>query len=137
MQYTKPLPKVNSENEFFWQGCAKQQLLFQICMKCGFIRWPPSDICPECHEGETDYVISEGRGRIYTYVVYHQSFLSEFTADLPYVVSLVELEEGPRLLTNIINCDPNSLHCEMPVIVKWEFVGEEISIPKFEPVAKN
>jgi uncharacterized OB-fold protein len=79
-------------------------------------------------------VVSSGIGSVYTFAVYHAPIHPEFSADLPYVVAVVELDEGPHLLTNIVGCQPEEVACDMPVQVTWEDVTEEISLPKFRPM---
>lgn len=135
MDYTKPLPSVNGDNEHFWKGCADHELRFQKCAQCGFIRWPASFICPECHSTNKELMTASGRGRIYSFVVYHVPYHPAFKDDLPYVVALVELEEGPRFLSNIVGCDPGAVACDMPVEVVWEDITGEWSLPKFRTLA--
>jgi uncharacterized OB-fold protein len=132
--YKKPLPKPNSETKPFWDGCKKHQLKFQKCKTCLYVRWPPSIICPKCHSPEVAWILARGRGKIYTYAIFHQVFHKEFKNDIPYIVAVVELEEGPRLITNIIGCSPDIITCDMPVEVVWEDVTKKVSLPKFKPV---
>ena len=134
MPYDKPLPKLNTDNRLFWEGCRKHELRFQRCNDCGHVRWPPSVLCPQCHATEINWLISKGIGRVYTFAVYHTAFHSGFTADLPYTVAVVVLDEGPHLLTNIVGCRPDEVRCDMPVEVIWEDVDERITLPKFRPL---
>ncbi len=131
--YIKPLPRVNDDNKEFWAGSKRHQLRFQRCQSCGHVRWPASLFCPMCLGRDTEWIVSEGKGRVYTYAVYHVAYHPGFEKELPYVVAIVELEEGPRLLTNIVGCQPDEVRCEMPVEVTWEDITEEISLPKFRP----
>ena len=101
MRYEKPLPKINSDVKPFWEGCKNHELRFQKCQACGHVRWPASIICPECHKKETEWIIACGHGTIYTYAVYHIAYHPGFVNDIPYVVAIVELDEGPHLLTNM------------------------------------
>jgi uncharacterized OB-fold protein len=133
MTYKKPLPQPNADDRAFWEGCKQHRLLFQKCGQCGLIRWPPSAICPDCYATDTDWITASGKGKVYTYAVYHQAFHPAFKSELPYVTAAVELEEGPHLLTNIVGCRPVEVKCDMPVEVVWEDVSEEFSIPKFKP----
>ena len=132
MAYDKPLPKLNPDNRPFWEGCRKHELRFQQCNHCGHVRWPPSHLCPQCHGTEINWLISKGIGRVYTFAVYHTAFHPGFAADLPYIVAVVALDEGPHLLTNIVDCPPERVKCDMPVEVVWEDVDEEITLPKFK-----
>ena len=132
--YNKPLPKVNGDSLGFWTGCKEHELRFQKCRACGHVRWPASMICPKCTSQETQWIVAKGKGKVYTFVVYHVAYHPAFEKDIPYVVAVVELEEGPRLLTNIVGCRPDEVACEMPVEVIWEDITEEFSLPKFKPV---
>ena len=132
--YKKPLPKVNADTREFWSGCREHRLKFQKCSACDHVRWPPAMLCPECHSEETEWIVSGGVGTVYTFVVYHVAYLPEFEEDLPYVVASVELDEGPRLLTNVVGCAPERVSCGMGVEVVWEDVTEEVSLPKFRPL---
>jgi uncharacterized protein len=134
MAYNKPLPKLNSDAKPFWDGCKNHELRFQQCQACGHVRWPSSIICPKCNKRETRWVIAGGHGTIYTYAVYHIAYHPGFSDDIPYVVAIVELDEGPHLLTNIINCNHQEIRCGMDVIVVWDDVTPETTVPKFRPV---
>jgi uncharacterized OB-fold protein len=135
VDYNKPLPNVNEDTREFWTGCKAHELRFQKCKDCGHIRWPASMICPMCYSRDTQWIVASGRGKVYTFVVYHVAYHRGFEDDLPYVVADVELEEGPRLLTNIVGCRPDQVKCDMPVEVTWEHITEEFSVPKFRPIS--
>lgn len=134
MSYKKPLPQPNPDTKPFWNGCRKHELRFQKCRNCSHVRWPPSIICPMCYTQGTEWIRAGGRGKIYTFVVYHQAFHKAFENDLPYVTAIIELEEGPRLLSNIVGCRPQDVRCGMPLEVTWEDINEEFSLPKFKPI---
>jgi uncharacterized OB-fold protein len=136
MTYNKPLPQPNADTKPFWNGCKKHQLRFQKCRHCQHVRWPPSIICPKCYSNDTEWMIACGEGRIYTYAIYHQAFHDSFKHDLPYVTAIVELDEGPHLLTNIVGCNHEQIKCDMPVEVVWEDVNEEFTLPKFRPTQR-
>jgi hypothetical protein len=135
VDYNKPLPNVDGDTQEFWAGCKEHELRFQKCKDCGHIRWPASMICPMCYSRDTQWIIASGKGKVYTFVVYHVAYHPGFEDDLPYVVADVELEEGPRLLTNIVGCRPDEVKCDMPVEVTWEHITEEFSLPKFRPIS--
>jgi uncharacterized OB-fold protein len=133
--YNKPLPNVNGDTREFWTGCKAHELRFQKCKDCGHIRWPASVICPMCYSRDTQWIVASGKGKVYTFVVYHVASHRGFVNDLPYVVADVELEEGPHLLTNIVGCRPDEVKCDMPVEVTWEDITEKFSLPKFRPIS--
>lgn len=134
MAYKKPLPKPNPDTQTFWDGCKEHQLKFQKCWNCHHVRWPPSVICPVCYSNDTEWIVASGKGKVYTYCIYHQAFHPDFKKDLPYVVAIVELDEGPHLITNIVGCEPGEVRCEMPVKVVWDNGNTGFSLPKFKPV---
>ena len=133
MAYEKPLPIVNSDNKSFWDECRRHRLTFQKCRACGHLRWPPSFLCPECLSEACDCQVSRGEGWVYSFVVYHEAYHPGFKGDLPYVVALVALDEGPRFLTQLIHYEPEAVFCGMRVRVCWDDVTEAFSLPKFEP----
>ena len=111
MTYRKPLPQPNADDRFFWDGCKQHKLLFQKCRQCGHVRWPAALICPVCHSDENELVESAGRGTLYTYAVYHRAYHPGFTGDIPYVTAVVALDEGPHLLSNLVEYMPDALKC--------------------------
>lgn len=125
------LPTPTADTAFFWEAAKNKQLKFQKCTDCGYVRWPSSIACPKCHSLNFEYIISKGVGKIYSFVVYKVAFHETFKNKLPYIVAVVELDEGPHIVSNIINCDPSHLRCEMPVKVVWEEI-EGFNVPKFE-----
>ena len=132
MTHSKPQPRPDGDTLPFWQGCREGTLRFQRCTDCGRVRWPASFLCPECHGTAAEWEPSSGRGAIYSYVVYHVAFHPGFREDLPYVVALVDLEEGPRMLSNIRGCPPEKVYIEMPVELSWES-RDDFSLPVFRP----
>jgi uncharacterized OB-fold protein len=134
MHYTKPIPVPNHGTQSFWDGCRQHQLKFQQCVECVTVNWPPSYLCSHCLSVRFDWIVSKGVGKIYTYVTYYRAFHSSFKDDLPYISAVVELDEGPRILTNIVNCSLSEVECEMRVIVEWDDITSEYSLPKFRPL---
>jgi uncharacterized protein len=118
MAYPKPRP--DADTAPFWEGCSAGILRFQRCSSCGHIRWPASYLCPKCHAVESVWEPSKGHGKIYSFVVYHVAFDPAFKEDLPYVVALVDMDEGPRILSNIRGCRPEAVEIGMPVELAWE-----------------
>ena len=86
-----------------------------------------------CYSSETEWIVASGKGTVYTFGVCHHTYHRAFENELPYVIAIVELEEGPQILTNMVGCSPEEVRCDMPVEVTWEDVTEEFSLPKFKP----
>lgn len=127
----KPLPQISADTRPFWEGCRQHLLKIQRCTGCGVFRWPPGYLCPKCLCSESQWVASQGKGRVYTFAVYHVAYHSGFQEEVPYVVAIVQLAEGPRMMTNIIGSDPGEVYCGMPVEVAWDDVDDKITIPRF------
>lgn len=138
--YTKPLPRPNRLSKPYWDAAREHKLVVLHC-KDGYCntKWmPPSDRCPTCLKTDIEWIPASGRGKIWSWVIFHQPYIDGFKGDLPYNVAYVELEEGPlcRLVTNLVECDPKTLKCDMPVEVVFDDVTPEITLPKFRPVAQ-
>ncbi len=131
-EYAKPLPEVTEDNRPFWEGCKRHELLLQKCNNCGHLRYA-SPTCPQCWSMEHEWVPSSGKGKVYTWIVVHQRYSKAFEKDLPYNVAMIELDEGPRLLSNVVGTDNEDIRPGLPVEVVWEDVTEEITLPKFTP----
>ncbi|WP_022669660.1 Zn-ribbon domain-containing OB-fold protein [Hippea alviniae] len=127
-------PMPNSDTKFFWEGTKNKELRFKKCKTCGTVLWPPSIACPKCHSTEFETIVSKGKGRIYSFAVYRVAFDEYFKDKIPYVVGIVELDEGIHFLSNIVNCEPSLIECGMQVQVIWEPSGD-FNIPKFEPIS--
>ena len=132
--YKKPLPHLDEENRWFFEACARHELVLQKCSSCGTVRFYPRALCPSCMSSKTDYVRASGRGRVYTFTVTHQNQAPGFRDELPYVMAYVELDEGPRILTNIINTPLGEVKIDLPVEVVFEDIDENLAIPKFQRI---
>ena len=135
--YRKPLPTPGPETRRYWDGCKNHELWLPCCRACQSFYWYPRDFCPTCFAWDIEWRQASGRGKIYTFAIQHRAWHPAWADEVPYVTALVELEEGPRLFTNIVGIDPDPkiLRCDMPVEVVFDDVSEEISLPKFRPVA--
>lgn len=134
--YAKPLPVPSVESQPFWDGCKRHELLLPCCSKCGSCRFPPGPTCPKCWSTDWEWQKASGRGKIYSFGVYHRVYHQGFEDEVPYVVAVVELDEGPRIVTNVINQPAEELECDVPVEVVFEDVTEDTTLYKFQP-ARN
>jgi uncharacterized OB-fold protein len=121
----------------FWDGCKRHELLLQKCSACGHVWFPPSSRCPQCLSTDYEWSKASGRGRIWSWIVMWQRYFRAFEAEIPYNVAYVTLEEGPRLMTNIVGVENDAIHCDMPVVVVFEDVTAEISLPKFTRIGSQ
>jgi len=131
--YRKPLPRVDEESRGYWEALARHELYFQRCRDCGTVRLYPRAVCPSCLSSATEWVRASGRGTVYTFTVTQQNHTPGFREELPYVLAMVELAEGPRLVTNLVGCTPDDVRIGMAVEVVFEGVTAEITLPKFRP----
>ena len=129
----RPRPPRNQDNAFFWEGVDRGELLIQRCTSCGKLRHPPRPMCPNCQSLEWDTVRSNGNGEVYSFVVPHHPQVPSF--EYPYVVAVVELEEGTRLISNVVDIDPADVQIGMPVEVRFVAVDDELTLPLFAPRA--
>ena len=132
-QIDKPLPAVPEDGAPYWAAAREGRLELQRCAKCKHWRFPPSVVCPKCLAFEHEWAPVSGRATIYSFIVVHRPQHPGFAKDAPYNVALVELEEGPRMHTNIVECANEDLKIGMPVEVVFEKVDDEITLPKFRP----
>jgi len=128
----KPLPRIDEENRWFFEACARQELVLQRCGACGTLRYYPRGLCPACLSSKTEYQRMSGRGTVYTFTVTHQNQAPGFRDELPYVMAYVQLDEGLRILTNIVHTDPQAVRIGMPVEVIFEEFDEGLALPKFQ-----
>lgn len=126
----KSLPIPNPDTEPFWQGCANGKLLLQRCSGCEAYRHPPSPICHNCLSPEHQWVEASGQGTVYSYVIAHEA-LRGWTGEVPYVVAIIELAEGPHMISNVVGTPFDRIKIGMPVTVFFEQTGEDIFLPKF------
>ena len=133
IKYEKPIPRMDEESKPFWEACARHELYVQKCRSCGKIFYYPRSFCPEDLSQDFEWVKSSGKGKVYTFTITRQNQSPGFRDDLPYILAYVELEEGVRMLTNIVNCEPEEVKVGMPVELTYVDATPEISIPLFQP----
>ena len=131
----KPKPRPAPESLPYWQAAKEHRLALPKCEDCSQFWFPPSRTCPHCLSTNSSFQNVSGRGKVFSFVTFHRVYRSAFAEDVPYVVALVELEEGPRVLTNILGVTHEDVRCEMPVEVVFDDYDEDIAIPKFRPVS--
>lgn len=127
-----PHPAVNRDTAFFWEGTRAGELRIQRCASCGTLRHPPSPACGRCGSLERDFVVSAGRGHVYSYVVHHHPPVPGH--QVPFVVVLVELEEGTRVVGNLLDTDPAEVRVGQEVQVDFVTVDDQLVLPQWRPV---
>lgn len=125
---------VNPETKRYWDGAAEGILFLPKCEDCGHIVWYPRSICPKCGSRHLAWIEGCGRGTIYSYTVIHRGE-GAYKNATPYVVAYVELEEGPRVYTNIVDCDPESVAIGQAVEIVFANADEGGALPRFRPAS--
>ena len=128
-------PAFNPGDEAYFEAAGEGRLLVKKCNACAKVYFPPRPFCPACAVRDVAVFAASGKGRLYSYVIHHRP-VPGFTP--PYAITVVELDEGPRMMTNIIDCPqtPEALELDMPVEIAFEKLDDEITLPLFRP-AKN
>lgn len=128
-----PLPRPTELSRPHWEGCRVGELRFLRCADCGHAIFIPQPVCGACFGENLEWVVSSGRGRVYSFTVVHRAPQPVF--ETPYVVAIVELEEDWTMLTNLVDCAPEQVRIDLPVEVCFRKASEEITLPCFRPAA--
>jgi len=126
-----PAPVPDLDTQPFWDGCQEERFLVPECTACGTRRWPPGPMCPACQGTDTRWLGSTGRGTVYSWLVVHHPVNPALADQVPYVVAMIDLEEGVRVVGNVEGCEPDSVRAGMPVEVVFERHEGGMLIPNF------
>lgn len=132
-KYKRLLPPMRGLAREFYSYCKKHELRFQKCTACGAWRHVPREMCPECGSFDYQWAKSSGKGQVFSWATTSQPMLPHFAEDVPYAIVIVELEEGVRMATWVVDVPPDQLRIGMPVEVIFDDVTEEVTLPKFRP----
>jgi uncharacterized OB-fold protein len=138
-EYAKPLPPIDPLTAPFWDSVKAHAMRLQRCGACGTFVFFPRPLCPVCFSDALEWTPVSGRGVVHAFTIPHRHPSAAFQPDLPYVVAIVELEEGPRLMTNLVQVAPDAsqIAVGMPVEVVYDDVTPEVTLPKFRPTARR
>lgn len=126
-----PLPHPTALSKPFWEGTRAGKLLLQRCKDCGAYRWTPQQLCIQCHSEAYEWTPVSGRGTVYSHTTVERPPLAAFAPG--YVIAVVQLDEGPLMLTNLVDCPPDKVAVGLPVEVVFEKASDEITFYKFKP----
>ena len=128
----RPIPQASPETRHFWDGTKSGELRLQRCDECSQVYFPPRPFCPGCGSRSVSVFAASGKATLYSYVINHRRHPA---FDGPYAIAVVELEEGPRMMTNIVESPqtPEALQLDMPLEVTFEQLSDKISLPLFRP----
>jgi uncharacterized OB-fold protein len=129
------LPAPDLETKPFWDGCKEGRFLIRHCNACGADHYYPRPFCPTCWSDDVEWKEASGRATLYTYSVVHVNDLPPFGERVPYVAAIVELEEGPRVMTNVEGVEHDALQIGMPLVVDYKPISDDITIAIFRPAS--
>src|SRR4051812_20387775 len=127
----RPRPTITNDNRFWFDAAREHRLVIQRCTSCGSLRHPPSPVCPQCSSFEWDTIEASGRGTVYSFIVNHHPQHPAF--DYPLPIAVVELEEGTRFITDLVDVDPADVTIGMEVELTFLDTDPELTLPVFRP----
>jgi uncharacterized protein len=130
--YEKPLPVIDPGSEPFWTAAKDHRLSIPRCRACGQHHFYPRELCPHCYSDDIEWTDVSGKGEIYSYTIARMPAGPPYVDDVPYVIAMVALDEGPRMMTNIVTSDVETVGIGDRVVVKFDDVTDEVTLPKFE-----
>ena len=129
----RPVPTPDAATAPYWSAAHEQRLVMPRCLDCSRYHFYPRTLCPHCGSARLEWNVCSGRGTVYSYTIVHRAPSPEFAAEVPYVVAVVEIDEGPRLMTNVVGCAPDAVRIGLPVHAVFEDVTPEVTLLKFRP----
>jgi len=120
-------PAISRDTEFFWAGTARHELRIQRCGECGALRHPPGPVCPACGAAKPDYVVAAGTGEVYSYVVHHHPPVPG--RQVPFVIALVQLPEGVRMVGELLGVSPGQVRIGLPVRAEFVRIDDDLTLP--------
>ncbi|MGH2809009.1 MAG: Zn-ribbon domain-containing OB-fold protein [Actinomycetota bacterium] len=126
-------PPPSQTGEPFWAATKDHEFVIQHCTSCNRAIHYPRDICPHCHSLELEFRPASGNGEVYAFSVMHRPGNPSMQDRVPYVVALIDLDEGARMMSNVVGCEPAEVRVGMPVQVTWEDLSDGRALPLFEP----
>jgi uncharacterized OB-fold protein len=133
MTVARPLPEETALTAPFWEAARERRLVIQRCQECEQYRWPPEVACYECGSMQYGWAPVSGRATLYTWTIAHPPLLPYFQQRSPWPVAVVELEEGPRLVTNLVEIEPGAYGVGLPLDAAFEDIGDDVTLVVFRP----
>jgi uncharacterized protein len=129
----RPLPQIDDDGRAYWAGLAAGRLLLQHCLDCGHVQFYQRALCGRCLGSRLEHRAASGQGTIYSFSTVYRPPAPEFKDDVPYTVVLVELAEGPRMLSSLVDCAPERVTIGIPVEIVYDRISDEVTLPRFRP----
>jgi uncharacterized OB-fold protein len=131
--YQRPIPIPDEDSKPFFEGAREQRLMIQQCTNCGTMMWPAKPRCDNCLLPTVTWVQASGKGTLYSFVLMHQIYHPGFASETPYNIVQVDIEEGLRIVSNVVGCSNADLAIGMPLEVTFETISDEVTLPRFKP----
>lgn len=129
----KIIPTPTNDTKPYWDACQQQKLVIQQCKRCEHIQFYPRLMCANCLSRDVTWLEASGKAEVVTYTIVHRPILPAYAKEAPYILAIVQLEEGPTMMTNILNCPFDEIAVGMQVTVQFEYWSPEFLVPVFEP----
>jgi uncharacterized OB-fold protein len=130
-EYAKPLPVADADTAPFWDGAKAGKLVLKSCLDCGKAHFYPRALCPHCHSDRLEWIEAKGTGEIHTFTIARRGAGKAFEREAPYAVAIVQLDEGPRMLSNVVTDDVEAVRIGQRVVVVFAEADEGVVLPKF------
>ena len=131
MDLLGPIPVPTIDDREYWEACARDELVLQRCAECKAYRHLPRPMCPKCRSMRAEWVASKGEGTVHSYTIVHNPVGPALREAVPYDIVLVEMDEGPRIISNMVDTPPSDVHIGMRVRVTFREVAPGVKLPKF------
>jgi uncharacterized protein len=134
-EYRKPLPRPLNPllTQPFWEAARRHELVMPRCKTCDCLFFYPRSECPRCLHTDLEWARVSGRGRLHSYTIVYQPANAAFKDDAPYIYAVVQLDEGPRMVSNVVQCNPDEVRVDMPLVAVFDDVTPEWTLVKFKP----
>ena len=129
----RPLPQPYQDTAAYWAAAKEHRFVIQQCSDCGQHQFYPRGVCSHCLSSALEWKTASGKGTVYSFTVNHRAPHPGFAGITPFVTAIIALAEGPRMMTNIVDCDPENVTINMPVEVTFEDVSDDVTLPMFRP----
>ena len=126
----RPSPPINADSKTFWEAANRRELLYQTCPKCGYVQFYPRARCTKCHHDALEWRTSSGQGTVHTFTLNHRAPTPAFQAMVPYVIALIDMKEGFRIMANVLDAPPDQVRIGMPVKIVFEATENGQLIPQ-------
>lgn len=130
---TRPLPRPSPFSAPFWDNAKQGRLSVQRCTACGEFQHPPKPSCTHCWSDKLEWVATKGSGTVYSYTICHWATVPFFKEKVPYIVAMVDLEEGVRITAGILDCALDRIRIDLPVVASFDPASDEITLVNFRP----